>query len=323
MPLSVQRSLPQRTYFCGDTIQEIYRFRGTSNEFIKALSCSDGWEKIKLFTNYRSTNQICEYANKFSAKYADPSYRIEMKGVRDGDKVITKFIDGPKNYNAIDYKALDNAITASRTYNGTSAILCRSNKEVMATIKYLKDNNIDFTTSKDVRIQHIIDCALSETYMLGSLASYLSTNKYGEYIRLASQTKNPNLAWFLDLYGNTSAVKDEVKEVNWLKDLANKSIPMKDKFAEISKKYCIDIPEADKEYKGKEFLKYLQETVTEIKSSELYVGTIHSVKGLEYDNVFVMNVGSYVFQLDDEEMKNLFYVAITRAKNHLVVYEVF
>ena len=84
-----------------------------------------------------------------------------------------------------------------------------------------------------------------------------------------------------------------------------------------------NIQKTDTFYFGNEFLTYLQEAVSNIKSSELYVGTIHSVKGLEYDNVFVMNVGSYCFRLEDEEMKNLFYVAITRAKNHLFVYELF
>ncbi|MBP5705916.1 MAG: ATP-binding domain-containing protein, partial [Spirochaetales bacterium] len=68
---------------------------------------------------------------------------------------------------------------------------------------------------------------------------------------------------------------------------------------------------------------YLKDAIEDVKSSELYVGTIHSVKGLEYDNVFVMNVGSYNFQLKNEDMKNLFYVAITRAKNRLLVYKLF
>ena len=55
--------------------------------------------------------------------------------------------------------------------------------------------------------------------------------------------------------------------------------------------------------------------------SEIYIGTIHSVKGLEFDNVYVLGVDGPTFKLSDEENKNLYYVAITRAKQHLVVFE--
>lgn len=311
-------------YFCGDVLQEIYRFRGTSNEYIKALSNTPDWEKIKLFTNYRSTNQICDYANKFSSKYADASYRIEMQGIRDGDKVITKLIDGPSKYSSIDYKALDDAITGSRTFNGTSAIICRTNKEVSEISTYLKNKDIEFTTSKDTKIQKLIDCAVSDSYALGLFASYLSSNKYGEYIRLSSQTKNPDLTWFLGLYGNTPQIKEDMKNIENLKKIADEPTSTNEKLELISALFHIkNIQKTDTLYYGQDFLEYLKEAITDIKSSELYVGTIHSVKGLEYDNVFVMNVGSFCFRLSGEEDKNLFYVAITRAKNHLVVYELF
>lgn len=311
-------------YFCGDVLQEIYRFRGTSNEYIKILSNTPDWEKIKLFTNYRSTNQICEYANKFSSKYADSSYRIEMQGIRDGDRVITKLVDGPSNYSSISQRDIKDVLNEVDKLQGTSAIICRTNKEVSAIISYFKSHDITFTTSKDTKIQKLIDCALSDTYMLGLLASYLSTNKYGEYIRLASQTKNPDLAWFLKVYGNVAQIKDDVKNVKLLKDIAFNNDTTNNRLDAIAKNFNIkNIQHTDRQYSGKELLQYLKEVITDIKSSELYVGTIHSVKGLEYDNVFVMNVGSYCFKLDSEEMKNLFYVAITRAKNHLFVYELF
>lgn len=311
-------------YFCGDVLQEIYRFRGTSNEYIKALSNTPGWDKIMLYTNYRSTNQICEYANKFSKRYADISYRIEMEGIRDGDRVITKLVDGPSNYNALDPKDVEDALKERDKLQGTSAIICRTNKEVGVVVSYLKHHDIEFTTNKDTKIQKLIDCALSETYMLGWLASYLSSNKYGEYIRLASQTKNPDLEWFLKQFGSNAQIKEDVKNIKLLKDISVGPEFTNIKLDKVAEAFHIkNIEKTDKTYFGQEFLQYLKEAITDIKSSELYVGTIHSVKGLEYDNVFVMNVGSYCFRLDDEEEKNLFYVAITRAKNHLFVYELF
>ena len=55
--------------------------------------------------------------------------------------------------------------------------------------------------------------------------------------------------------------------------------------------------------------------------SDLYVGTIHSSKGLEYDNVFLFNVNDYSFKLNKEDQWNLYYVGVTRAKTNLVIFK--
>ena len=311
-------------YFTGDVLQNIYSFRGTSNALIKLLANTPDWETIRLFTNYRSTNQICEYANKFSRTYADASYRIEMKGTRDGERVITKLIDGPSNYNAINPRDLDDVIKENSKLTGTTAILCRTNREVGFVTSYLRKQGVEYTTNKETRNQHLIECAFSDTYMLGRLASYLSSDKYGEYLRLAAQTKNPNAEWFLGQYGSVPQIKADAKAVSQLRVIAASAESMDTKLDKVVEILGLQsIGRTQKNYTGRAFLEYIKEAVNEIKTSELYVGTIHSVKGLEYDNVFVMNVGSYSFRLDTEDEKNLFYVAITRAKNRLYVYELF
>ena len=55
--------------------------------------------------------------------------------------------------------------------------------------------------------------------------------------------------------------------------------------------------------------------VKKIKSYDIEnVSTVHQAKGLEYDNVIVVS-----FTIDNEEEKNIAYVAMTRAKNKLIV----
>ena len=311
-------------YFCGDCLQNIYAFRGTSNEYIKALANTPDWEKIKLFTNYRSTNQICDYANNFSAKYADASYRVEMKGTRDGEKVKTKFVEKPYGYSVINPDSIEDVVEELEKLSGTSAILCRTNKEVSAVTSYLNEHDISFNAGNNTKLPHLIACTLSDTYMVEWLASYLPTNKYGEFIRLSASMKTPDLHWFLKLYGKATQIKEDVTVITQLKDIANsnKSISVRLKEVETLLEVS-NIAVPDKEYIGKDFLIYLKDTIVTNASSGIYVGTIHSVKGLEYDNVFVMNVGSYSFKLTTEEMKNLFYVAVTRAKNRLYVYRLF
>lgn len=48
--------------------------------------------------------------------------------------------------------------------------------------------------------------------------------------------------------------------------------------------------------------------------SSVHVGTIHSVKGLEYDSVAVANVNGNAFKIKNEENENLLYTACTRAR---------
>ena len=189
---------------------------------------------------------------------------------------------------------------------------------------YLKENGVEFTSGKDNKFQKLIECALSDAYLVGYLAAQLPSAKYGEYIRLSAKEQNPDLAWFIDLYGRVSQVTDIYRKVMKLREIA-----VSQKFTNIKLNQVAELlnlknlKETEQYYEGKDFLNYLKDAVSAGGNSELYVGTIHSVKGLEYDNVFVMNVGSFNFKLDSEEMKNLFYVAITRAKNRLFVYKLF
>ncbi len=305
----------------GDSLQCIYQFRNCSNEFIKSLSTDITWSKYKLLMNYRSTTQICDYANKFSAKYADETYRIEMIGQRDGEEVVDKRTPTPEEYTSINIDSIDDMIKDLNSLSGTSAILCRTNKEVDAISGYLAGRGITHTTKHGTKIPRLIECALSDEYMQSYLASHLSSTKYGEYIRLTTD-KAPDINWFLATYGDNTKISADSKKILKLREISTLLISNTDKLREIKKVLKVDIPYTDQDLFGKSLLYYIRDTVEEIKSNELYVGTIHSVKGLEYDNVCVANVGSYCFQLGSEEMNNLFYVAITRAKNRLFVYRI-
>ena len=60
-------------------------------------------------------------------------------------------------------------------------------------------------------------------------------------------------------------------------------------------------------------------SLLDIDKPKLYVGTIHSVKGLEFDSVYVYGVNSNNFKIVNEDMRNLYYVACTRPKKLLTV----
>ena len=310
-------------FLVGDSLQNVYAWRGTSNEYIKLLSRIEGWKKIKLYTNYRSTKQICDYANQFTKGYADDSYRIEMKSDRKGEDVTVKLVPGPSNYNSINEEDIDDILTQMESLSGSTAILFRTNKEVTECSTYLKTKGIEYSASRDTHLEHLLECAASDEYTVNYLASLLSSNKYGEYIRLTAG-KSTDVNWFMETYGSNTKISKFATKINKLRKIATDPTPIASKIKEaeiVIKTKGIEIPEED--LFGISFLNYLKEKALEVKSSELYVGTIHSVKGLEYDNVFVMNVNSYCFKINsNEEMSNLFYVACTRAKNRLFVYKI-
>lgn len=310
-------------YFCGDCLQNIYQFRNCSNETIKKLAKDGSWEQIKLFQNYRSTREICSFANKMST-YADEEYRIEMNGQRDGDKVDVVYGAHSTWTKLIDDDHMDHLLERIDSLNGEdAAILCRTNKEVDYVCHVLTENEIPYVTGKrNVDSIHILKSVLDNEYMLDWLATFLSAEKYSEYIRLAAQVENPDIKWFANTYGQTPKINERGKKIVAIRGILNKAGLGMSKCADILKELDIkDIVLEDVPEEKSEIVHYLIEEIEEAQSSELYVGTIHSSKGLEYGTVFVMGVDDKSFPLSKgEEMLNLYYVAITRAKNHLVVY---
>lgn len=310
-------------FFTGDALQNLYRFRNCTNDMIKLLAKSDDFEHIKMFQNYRSTTQICDFANRMS-KYADDSYRILMNGQREG--VDVEVI--PESYadwnSPVTDSNIEDILTRLPKIDEDVAILCRSNREVDYLKKYLKEKEIEFNVSKpDEDAQNILKSSLDNEYMMTWLSTFLTSEEYSEYIRLSNIVENPNLKWFASIYGDRSNIKSRAKLVMKIRKILNdKDLSSSIKCSNILKALNLstNIELTDEELDKPEIVSFLIEHLESIQSSNLYAGTIHSVKGLEFGTVFVMGVNDKFFKLDNEDNKNCYYVAITRAKNHLVIY---
>lgn len=319
-------SFKDSSWFCvGDALQNLYSFRGTSNQFIKDYSQDDSWTKIRMDRNYRSTKQICAYANNESV-YANPQYRIELVSDKTGEDVVEQYITQsdystePVNQSELYY------LLSHIVPNHQTAILCRTNAEVECICNFLEDHDVEYTTSKrDSTLENILRSGIDDQYLMDWLSTYMSSDKYANYIRLKTLEPNPNVKWFVSTFGDIYWIHTYLRYIAVVRKRAlavlSNQMSVEDMISEISELFKLDLS-SEVDYSNltvKEAIEALIAQINETNLSEVYCGTVHSVKGLEFDDVIISGVKGKHFKLNSEDNLNVYYVAITRAKEHLVV----
>lgn len=314
-------------FVVADALQAIYAFRGADSSIVKSLAEDEAWTTIKLYENYRSTVQICEYANNFS-KYADDSYRIPLHAERRGPSVnIIADNSGPSWGGYVSNIVLKKLVDTYQSHREDSAILARTNAEVSYISEYLTSEHIEFVSKDDHdEASHILKSAADESFGVSWLASLLPASQYNQYIMLSTRYENSNsesyrLDEFLKEFGFVYEVSKRLDDIIAIQNILRDTPDLTTRISKISSKLNVSFDAVDEGLSDKELLLALADSVqTKFEDADLYVGTIHSVKGLEYENVYVVGVDGSTFPLNSEENKNLFYVAITRAKTRLTVF---
>lgn len=320
-------------FVVGDAKQAIYAFRNADVDIIKQLTKDPSWTTIKLVHNYRSTRQICEFSNAIHDFWGDTPYNLAMVSDRDGMEVIER--DGFMNdlesdgfgrrYESTKPQEIvrENLFTILDDNDGskTVAILCRSNAEVSDVSNLLKQYNIAYNTKRSPKSQEqYLRAAMDSDYLINWLSDSLSSAQYNEYtkLRLMDDTYTTEQG-FYELYKERFS-KQFDKILNIRAILASEADPVI-KYMNVAKLLRIKV-----DTKGiscssnEEIVHKLIEVVTSVKECNLYVGTIHSVKGLEFDIVHLIGVDGRRFPLISEEQHNIYYVGCTRAKEKLVVW---
>ena len=316
-------------FVVGDALQNLYSFRGTSSDMIKSLSEDPEWLPIKLYENYRSTKQICEYANKYSKAYAKESYRIAINSDRAGEAVSVRHYSAYLK-GAVPAEVTESIVNECKALNGTTAILVRTNSEVASIQDYLVQHKIPFMSKGTNKVgHHILRSVLDDNYAVEWLASLLSSESYSEYIRRATikkQSSRPySLGDLISEFGSNKDIKLNVDKLYTVRRICKKTATLAEKERSILKALGytskIKVDTADIETLS-DYMKALADAIEDYVDTDsmLYVGTVHSVKGLEYDNVYVVGPRSRSWPLNSEDNHNIFYVAVTRAKTNLTIY---
>ncbi len=300
------------------THNSIYGFRGADSSIIISLAENPEWKTIKLSQNYRSTNEICEYSNKIHDNWKGSTYNLNIIGQKSGMEVIVRRELNLK----INKEVLD--IVSDCADKKTVVVLCRTNYEVSDIKEKFKSLGISFN-SKDTNadVGSILKSAVDSEYLVDWLSNKLHSVDYNNYLKFCSiDSRYKTESGFIELYQHT--LEKYIKVIIKIREILKNEEFAYGKITAICKLLNIKtgiIKLSSDDDKGIiEYLIQLAEFLFE--ENGIYVGTIHSVKGLEFDCVHLIGVNGKSFPVyQSEEQQNVFYVGCTRAKEKLVIYD--
>lgn len=317
-------------FVVGDAQQALYAFRGATSQIIKDLAKDEDWTTIKLTKNYRSTKEICKYVNKFSRSYADESYRVEIESDTAGPTPITSSYLSPSRRGETPHSIIKEIVDFSQSNPGTTAILVRSNAEAAYIKNSLTDMHIPYNSSDSKSpAAAFLRCIQDDAYAVDWLSSKLPVEYYSQYIREAAiKSSRFTLPELVSRFSWSDYLRDHANKVYELRKICQtgQTITLiRDKLLKAldCKDLKVDMTEVTKNgNRLSDLIHAMIEAINDYQDSTagLYVGTVHSVKGLEYDNVFVIGASGYSWPLNDDDNKNVFYVAVSRAKTNLTIY---
>lgn len=354
-------------FMVGDEDQSIYGFRAAYPDAVLNFANEHRNAKVLLMEqNFRSSGNIVKCASEFIRKNTQ-RHPKNMITSRDEGKAIVDIVIKKRSaqYSYLTKVAAD---TAEET-----AILYRDNESALPLIDAFERNNIPyrlvgsskefvfFTNKVVVDIINIIrfayDTYNTEIFMqiYYKISTYLKKDDAVKICRLSEETNVPILDAALNYDGLSGNVYGAIKGVRT--NLANLKTDKGDKAIfrilntmgysnylersnmSDSKSYILASLGANEESAMRLLfrLEELQEIIQNKsydRNAKIVLSTIHSSKGLEYDNVYLIDVEDGLFPeeyteaskikyLDRDKLKayeeerRLFYVAITRARNKL------
>ncbi|MDO4594524.1 MAG: ATP-dependent helicase [Tissierellia bacterium] len=342
-----------------DDDQSIYSFRGANPDYL--LNLKKVYPNVKVIylnENHRSQKNIVNLADTF-IRQNKKRYIKEVRSVNDKKgKIKAKYT---KN-NLSEYEYIIKNIDS----NSTNAIIYRNNISAISLMNFLYNKNIKFSVInskldffeskilKDVidiinfsedqkdlelfeKIYYKIDAYIKKEWIdylkfkpknmniFDFLSDKLNLNDF--YIELFDKKKKEFYhIKKLSLAKKISFIANHLGYSNYIYSVSHKYkqiIVNKDIYFETLEYFCKDLNDLNELYdKISIFKKLLNNKV----NTNISLSTIHGVKGLEFDQVFVIDLVENEFPISHsdknqidliEEERRIFYVAVTRAKNKL------
>ncbi len=353
-------------FIVGDDDQSIYRFRGSKPEImLQFQSIYPDAKMVLLDTNYRSNQEICDYAMKLIS-HNKIRFDKKIKAAKQGKKGVEILeFESEELENAYIAKYIKNACESGANYSDF-AVLYRTNLGPKRLINSLMSQNVifmakdkipnlyDHWTVRDIRTYIKIAAGSrerSEIYqIMNKPLRYISRDSLPERTvafdvwedfykdkpwmleRIEKLEQDLRIISTLSPYAAINYIRKAVGYDEYIEDFAQENglkkeelFDVLDEFQGAAKGFQTYRQFQDYILKSQELIRELNEK-KQVQSDAVTLSTLHSAKGLEFKNVFIIDVNEGVIpykkallEEDIEEERRLLYVGMTRAKDKLIL----
>ena len=351
----------------GDVDQSIYSFRGANYRNILNFEKDyKDTTIIKLEQNYRSTTNILDAANDVIKNNKERKEKNLWSNKGTGDKItyyrafngidesqyvtreIKKLINNGIEYeniailyrtNAQSHVMEEELLKNSIPYRIVGGVGFYSRKEIKDVMAYLrliynsKDNisllRVINTPKRGIGNKTISNLIEKSNELGCSIYDAITSGKEFEFKKLIEELKQAStsltLTELVDKILNVTGIKKEYEE--------DKSLE-----SDIRLEYLEELKTVTRTFEERDGIVSIEDFLLEVSlvsdvneykddKNRVSLMTVHSVKGLEFDYVFIIgleegifpHVNSVMIESDLEEERRLCYVAITRAKEKLYI----
>ncbi|MDO0826026.1 RecQ family ATP-dependent DNA helicase [Desulfosporosinus nitroreducens] len=270
----------------GDDDQNIFEFRGASSKYMENLITEQDAVMVELVENYRSKRNLVDFTNQFLMRIPNRLKHTPIMAVQSDNGKIKRVRYRSRHLITPLVKDI-----LAEGLTGSTCVLAKRNEEALQIAGLLM---------KSGRQAKLIQS--NEGF---SLYNLLEIRYFLSRLNLAD-----------DVY----IIHDDLWE--------NAKGQLAERFgSSLNLESCLnlikDFEAANPKYKYKSDLEiFIRESVLEDFVGEnmetIFVSTIHKAKGREFDNVFLM---LDLFDPGTNEAKRQLYVAMTRAKHNLTLYD--
>ena len=331
-------------YIVGDASQTLYEFRGASSQALNAIETSGVFECIKLDINYRSNQYILDFANITLADI-DVNRFAQIQLQSDEFKPMTKqeFKDTVeiKPVSVSRLRDFEDSAAGLLTLNAESYIRAKLANKEKVTLLARKGTDVNKlqTWAEKVFKNHVVTNLVPKRSYSSTLFSSYIQRYWNDLVLTPKSNIIKVIAEDIDdklvaIYkGRTDIMRQPSRNQinNWVQEQGSNIKFLQNEFraGRLTHKEMMDKVRDDlinyeirKNVIRQSLLKQEQDQADKerlIEESDVLVSTVHSVKGLEFDNVVYLHRNS---ERNNEEEKRIDYVALTRAKKSELILDV-